>query len=111
MHQAQHHHGQRQWRRPKPRRTAPVPSHSHCHQVRLGIQLTPGTFPETVILFPETIPEHVSDLLPTTASPPPFAMDSTPAFVALQKHFDTVGKSLSMRDLFAKEPDRFAKFR
>jgi len=38
------------------------------------------------------------------------AVESSPAWVALQNHFDTVGSKLNMREMFEADPERFSKF-
>lgn len=38
-----------------------------------------------------------------------FSME-TPAWIALEKHFEEIGKNFDLRQLFQSEPDRFQKF-
>ncbi|KAI8921872.1 Phosphoglucose isomerase [Powellomyces hirtus] len=40
----------------------------------------------------------------------PSSVTSSPAWQALQKHYDQQGKSFHLRELFAKDPSRFDKF-
>jgi hypothetical protein len=48
---------------------------------------------------------------PTTSSPPKKTdLTASPAWQALQEHYDTTMKHVHLKDLFAQDPERFHKF-